>query len=105
MSVPMIPPPTPEGRMSFPKVPVQSFESVPLPDVQGAFDQANAAGGTGVLYPMSPRIAEAREMLESPPGFGSEGFDIQSGASAGWPTDMEPPADYETPLHPGPHGG
>jgi hypothetical protein len=37
-------------------------------------------------------------------GGGADGFNIESGASAGWPTDMEPPP-YETPLRPGPHGG
>lgn len=104
MSVPMIPPPTPEARLAFPQVPVQEFESVPLPDVQGAFDQAVAQGGAGVLYPVSPRIAQAETLLASPQGFGADGFNIEGGASAGWPTDMEPPP-YETPLHPGPHGG
>jgi hypothetical protein len=104
MTVPSIPPATPEGRRGFPQVPVQSFMSEPLPDVQPAFDQAVAEGGTGVLYPMSPRIEAARQLLESPQGYGAGGFNIEAGASAGWPTDMEPPP-YETPLHPGPHGG
>lgn len=105
MSVPMIPPPTPEARLAFPQVPVQSFVTEPLPDCQPAFDQSVAEGGSGVLYPMSPRIAEAEALLSSPQGYGLAGYNIESGASAGWPTDMEPPGDYETPLHPGPHGG
>jgi hypothetical protein len=105
MTVPDIPAPTPEARMAYPKTPVQEFTGVPLPDVQGAFDQAIADGGSGVLYPMSDRITEAETLLNSPQGFGIDGFNIESGASAGWPTDMEPPGDYETPLHPGPHGG
>ncbi len=104
MSIPMIPPPTPEARLAFPQVPVQEFESVPLPDVQGPFDKSVAAGGAGVLYPMSDRISEAETLLSSPQGFGGAGVNIEGGASAGWPTGMEPPA-YETPLHPGPHGG
>jgi hypothetical protein len=102
MTVPDIPDATPEGRMSYPKTPVQSFTGVPLPDVQAAFDQAITDGGSGVLYPMSPRIAEAKTLLESPQGFGAGGFDIDSGASAGWPTGVEPPEGYETPLRPGP---
>lgn len=96
MSVPMIPPATPEGRMSFPKVPVQEFTSVPLPDVAGETAAAVAAGNA--------RLEAARPLLESAAGYGSDGFNIEEGSSAGWPTDMEPP-DYETPLHPGPHGG
>jgi len=105
VSVPEIPPATPEGRRSYPRGAVSSFAmEAPLPDVQAAFDAAVADGGAGFLYPESPRIAEARTLLESPQGFGLGGFNIESGASAGWPTDMEPPA-YETPLHPGPHGG
>lgn len=105
MTVPSIPPATPEGRMSYPKVPVQEFTGVPLPDVQGAFDQAIAEGGAGVIYPMSDRIAEAKSLLESPQGFGADGYDISSGAAYGWPADVEPPEGYETPLRPGPHGG
>jgi hypothetical protein len=104
MTVPDIPDATPEGRMSYPKTPVQSFTGVPLPseEVQAAFDQAIAEGGSGVLYPMSPRIAEAKALLESPQGFGAAGYDISSGAAGGWPTDVEPPEGYETPLRPGP---
>jgi len=68
----------------------------PLSDgeISGAFDAANATGGAGVLYPMSPRIADARTMMESPMGFGSGGFDIfggyHSGGGDGWPSDVEP---------------
>jgi hypothetical protein len=101
----MIPPPTEEARLAFPQVPVQEFTGVPLPDVQGPFDKSVAEGGAGVLYPMSDRISEAEALLSSPAGYGSAGYNIEGGASFGWQTDMEPPGDYETPLHPGPHGG
>jgi hypothetical protein len=102
MSVPMIPPPTPEARKAWPQTPVQSFLEAPLPDCQGPFDEAIAEGAAGIMHPMSPRIAEAKAVMESPAGYGA--FSIQDGESAGWPTDMTPPP-YETPLHPGPHGG
>lgn len=107
MTVPDIPAPTPEARKAYPKTPVQSFVTEPLPqaEVQAAFDASLAEGAAGILHPMSPRIEEAKTLLESPAGFGLDGFDISSGAAAGWPTDVEPPEGYETPLRPGPHGG
>jgi len=71
----------------------------PLSDgeITGAFNDANATGGAGVLYPMSPRIADAKTLLESPQGFGSAGFDIfggyHQGGGDGWPADVEPVHD------------
>jgi hypothetical protein len=63
----------------------------PLDDGIGpAFDSANAEGGSGVLYPMSPRIADARTLLESPAGFGADGFDITGGFHGDWPANVEP---------------
>jgi hypothetical protein len=59
-------------------------------EIGAAFNQANADGGNGVLYPMSERIRQAKTLLASPQGFGSEGFDIDAGATAGWPNDVEP---------------
>ncbi len=95
---------TPAGTAPRP-APYDIQAPSPLADCQAAFDQAVAAGGAGFLYPVSPRIAGARELLESPQGYGAGGFDIQEGAAYGWPTDMEPPEGYSTPLVPGPHGG
>jgi hypothetical protein len=93
---------TPAGTAPRP-APYDIQAPSPLAECQAAFDQAIAAGGSGVLYPMSPRIAEARALLDSPQG--SPEMDVSSGAATGWPTDVEPPAGYETPLIPGPHGG
>jgi len=59
-------------------------------EITTAFDSANAEGGAGVLYPVSPRIADARTLLESPAGFGSDGFDIFGGYHGTWPADVEP---------------
>jgi hypothetical protein len=97
MSVPDIPPATPEGRMSFPRTPVVSFPGdAPLDDLAAACAAAEAAG--------TARLAAAGPIVNSPAGYGSDGFNIEEGSAYGWPTDMEPPA-YETPLRPGPHGG
>jgi hypothetical protein len=71
----------------------------PLSDgeITAAFDAANATGGSGVLYPMSQRIADTRTMMESPQGFGSAGYDIiggyHQGGGDGWPNDVEPVHD------------
>jgi len=83
--------------MSYPKVPAQEFTSVPLPDVSAACDEAVAAG--------NGRLAAAAPILEGPAGFGIGGYNVEEGSAHGWPTDMEPDGGYETPLHPGPHGG
>lgn len=97
MSVPEIPPATPEGRRSFPRTPVASFPGdAPLDDLTAACAEAEAAGNA--------RLAAAGPIVNSPAGYGADGFSIEEGSAHGWPTNMEPPA-YETPLHPGPHGG
>jgi hypothetical protein len=66
-------------------------------EITAAFDRSVAEGGAGVLYPMSPRIADTRTLLESPQGFASGGFDItggyHQGGGDGWPSDVEPVHD------------
>ena len=88
---------TPSDSPSAPEhyagVPVQQVNiQAPLPtdQVTSAFDSANAEGGSGVLYPMSERIADARTLLESPQGFGLDGFDITGGFHGDWPANVEP---------------
>ena len=82
---------TPHGRGPAP-YDIQA----PLPDgaIGAAFSEAIALGGAGVLYPMSERIAQAKTLLESPQGFGSDGFDVDAGwhggGGDGWPSDVEP---------------
>jgi len=66
------------------QAPLQSDE------IMSAFSSANAEGGGGVLYPVSPRIADARTLLESPQGFGLDGFDITGGFHGDWPANVEP---------------
>jgi hypothetical protein len=97
MTVPSIPPPTPEGRMSYPQTPVAPSGSAPLEDLSAACADAEAAG--------NGRLAAAAPILEGPAGFGIGGYNVEEGSAHGWPTDMEPDGGYETPLHPGPHGG
>jgi hypothetical protein len=85
---------SPSSPSNYAAVPVQPMDiqaASPIAEVTAAFDTSIAEGGSGVLYPMSPRIAEARELLQSPQGYGTGGFSIQSGASHGWPTDVMPP--------------
>jgi hypothetical protein len=94
---------TPSDTPSSPhyaEVAVQQMNiQAPLSDgeITGAFNDANATGGSGVLYPMSQRIADTRTMMESPQGWGSGGFDIISGyhegGGDGWPNDVEPVHD------------
>jgi hypothetical protein len=63
-------------------------------EITAAFDRSLAEGGAGVLYPMSPRIADTRAMMESPQGYGAGGIDIlggyHEGGGDGWPDDVEP---------------
>jgi hypothetical protein len=87
---------TPSSPEHFAQVATSQMDiQAPLSDgeIGAAFDQANADGGNGVLYPMSERIMQAKQLLQSPAGFGSAGFDVDAGASAGWPTDVEPTDD------------
>jgi hypothetical protein len=85
---------TPHGRG-----PAAYDIQAPLSDgeITAAFNDANDTGGNGVLYPMSPRIADTRTMMMSPQGFGSDGYDIfggyHEGGGAGWPADVEPVHD------------
>ena len=64
--------------------------------ITAVFDAANALGGSGVLYPMGPRIAEAKALLESPQGAGA------MSVTAGFPdyenTDVNPGPDMENPI-------
>jgi hypothetical protein len=61
-------------------------------EIGAAFDSSVAAGGSGVLYPQGPRQAQTQQLLESPAGFASGGYDIDAGTTAGWPNDVEPDA-------------
>ena len=90
---------SPSSPSNYAAVPVQGMDiQAPLMDgeITAAFDESVAVGGSGVLYPMGPRIAQARELLESPQGFGLGGFDVDAGfhggqgGDAGWPNDVEP---------------
>jgi hypothetical protein len=85
---------TPHGRGP---APYDIQASLSDGEIGAAFDKSIAEGGAGVLYPVSPRIADAKTFLESPQGFASEGFDIlggyHEGGGAGWPADVEPVHD------------
>jgi len=69
--------------------------ALPSDEVSAAFSESVALGGSGVLYPMSERISQARQLLESPQGFGLDGFDVDGGWHGGgggsWPNNPEPP--------------
>ena len=64
-------------------------------EITTAFDGANALGGAGFLYPQGPRQAQAQTLLDSPQGFGVDGFDVDAGyhgggGDNGWPNNIEP---------------
>ena len=66
--------------------------------VTAVFNGANQVAGAGTLYPMGPRQAQARHLLESPQGFssggGTSGWDITAGWSGepdeSWPNNPQP---------------
>ena len=83
----------PSSPSNYAGVAVQGMNiQAPLSDgeITAAFGESIALGGAGVLYPMSERIAQAKTLLESPQGFGSDGFDVDGGWHGGWPSDVEP---------------
>jgi hypothetical protein len=86
---------TPHGRGPAP-YDIQA----PMTDMTAEFDAANAAAGAGVLYPQSERQRQAQALLSSPQGFGE--FDVDGGyhgggGDPGWPANVEPGANAETP--------
>lgn len=86
---------TPSDSASAPAeyaaVPVQDTNiQAPQGDLSGAFMAANDLAGAGVLYPQGPRQAQTEALLQSPPGFASDGYDIDAGFAAGWDTNVEP---------------
>jgi hypothetical protein len=90
---------SPSAPEQYSQVAVQPVNiQAPLADAEitAAFNEAIALGGSGVLYPMSERISQAKAMLESPQGFGSGGFSVTGGFHGGdgpdgWPANPEPP--------------
>ena len=87
----MTPSDSPSSPGNYADVAASGFDiqaPLDLGAVQAAFDATNAEMGAGVLYPQSPRQAETRQLLESPPGYAD--FDILSGTTAGWPADVTP---------------
>jgi len=59
-------------------------------EISAAYDASIAVGGSGVLFPQGPRQAQTARLIQSPQGFGSAGYDITAGTTAGWPADVEP---------------
>ena len=68
----------------------------PQGDLTGIFDEANALSAAGVLYAQGPRQAMTETLMQSPAGFGLDGYDIDAGyhggagGEGGWPTNVEP---------------
>lgn len=82
---------SPSAPAEYDAVPVQDLNiQAPQGDLSGVFDAANAVAGAGVLYPSGPRQAQTEVLLSSPPGFATEGYDIDAGSASGWPTNVEP---------------
>jgi hypothetical protein len=72
-------------------VPERSFTGVPLPDVSGEAEAAERLTGAGVLYPVSARQDDTRQLVESPPGY--QEFTITGGFTGDWPADVAPHGD------------
>jgi hypothetical protein len=62
----------------------------PMADLSGAYDAAGAVGGAGIVYPQGPRQAQTEQLIQSPQGFATSGYDIDAGWTGGWPNDVEP---------------
>jgi hypothetical protein len=79
------PPDTPSSPENYAQVATSPADiQAPLPEgeIAAAYGAANADSG--------PRQAQAEQMIQSPQGFGSAGYDIDAGTTAGWPADVEP---------------
>jgi hypothetical protein len=82
---------SPSSPSDYAGVAVSGFDiQAPLPDVTGVFNEANMAGGQGVLYPRSERQDQTKALMESVQGFGLDGYDVDAGSAFGWPTNVEP---------------
>ena len=84
---------TPSSPENFAQVATSQMNiQAPLSEgeIGAAFDASLAVGGSGVLYPQGPRQAQTQQLLESPQGFASGGYDIDAGSAFGWPNDVEP---------------
>ena len=62
----------------------------PQEDLTAMVEAAGRLAGAGIVYPAGPRQAETATMLQSPQGFGSGGYDIDTGYAGRWPQDVEP---------------
>jgi hypothetical protein len=81
---------TPSDSASAPAqydaVPVQGTDiQAPQQDLSGTF-----AAATALAAPGSERQTMTESLLSSPPGFATEGYDIDSGFAAGWDTNVAP---------------
>jgi hypothetical protein len=82
---------SPSSPEQFNAVPVSSFNiQAEQQNLAAAVEAAGRLAGAGVVYPQGPRQAETVTMLQSPQGFGSNGYDIDAGYSGTWPADVEP---------------
>lgn len=93
------PPDSASSPGNYAQVPVQPMDiQAPMStdEITASFDAANAVEGTGVIYPAGPRQMEARQLMDSPQGYGSAGFNIDAGyhgdGGESWPADMKPGA-------------
>lgn len=104
------PPVTPAGTPSSPlfegvtphgQGPAPYDIQAPVEDLGSVFAAAGAAsaGDENDVYPQGPRQAQAEAVLASPPGYGA--FSITAGwhggGGDGWPADVSPGANAETP--------
>lgn len=86
---------TPSDSPSSPEmynaVPVSQVNiQAPQQDLTAVVEAAGRLSGAGIVYPQGPRQAETGTMLQSPQGFGSQGYDIDAGYSGTWSGDVEP---------------
>jgi len=59
-------------------------------EMSGPLENLAAMAAAAESAANGPRQAQARSLLESPQGFGLDGYDIFAGYSGTWPADVEP---------------
>ena len=96
---------TPHGQGTAP-YDIQADLGAIEADITTRVNASGSVSGAGIVYPQSPRQAEAEKLLTSPAGFdsggGLSGYDILTGwsgeSAVRWPNDVQADVILETPA-------